>query len=60
MNTWYYTLIFIFSCLTSSSLVVKFIFNLISNTPDRLVLVDKEKVFYGVNIAYLITYLIYI
>jgi hypothetical protein len=59
MNTWYYTLIFIFSCLTSLSLAVKFIFNLISNTPGRLILTDNEKIIYGINFAYLLTYLIY-
>ncbi len=60
MNTWYYTLIFIFSSLTTLSLIVKFIFNLTSNTPERLVLTDNEKIIYGINIAYLLTYLIYL
>ncbi len=60
MNTWYYTLIFVFTTLATVSLLVKFIFNLISNTPGRLVLTELEKTIYGLNVAYLVTYLIYI
>ncbi len=60
MNTWYYTLVFIFSLLTTSNLVYRFIVNLISDIPNRLVLGYDEKLLYGISLSYLITYLIYI
>ena len=59
MNTWYYTLVFIFSLLTTSNLVYRFIVNLISDIPNRLVLEYNEKLLYGISLSYLITYLIY-
>jgi|5_EtaG_2_1085323.scaffolds.fasta_scaffold14137_3 hypothetical protein len=59
MNTWYYTLIFIFSIITTGSLVYRFIVNLISDLPNKILLTDKEKLLYGISFSYLITYLIY-
>ncbi len=59
MNTWYYTLIFIFSIITTGSLVYRFIVNLTSDLPNKFLLTDKEKLLYGISFSYLITYLIY-
>ena len=59
MDGWYYTLIFVFTTLVVLSVVVKFIFNIISDTPNKLDLVVNEKIIYGISMAYLITYLIY-
>jgi len=59
MNTWYYTLIFIFCCLSLIRFVINMAMNIRSEEPTRLVLTDKEKIFYGTTISYLITYLIY-
>lgn len=59
MNTWYYTLIFIFSIITTGSLVYGFIVNLISDLPNKILLTDKKKLLYGISFSYLITYLIY-
>ena len=60
MNTWYYTLIFIFSCITVGKLLITFVMSLISPTPARLEMTEKEKILYGATISYLLTYLIYI
>ena len=59
MNTWYYTLIFIFSIITTGSLVYGFIVNLISDLPNKILLTDKKKLLYGISFSFLITYLIY-
>ena len=59
MDGWYYILIFVFTTLVVLSVVVKFIFNIISDTPNKLDLVVNEKIIYGISMAYLITYLIY-
>lgn len=60
MGGWYYTLIFVFSTLVICSGLVKFIFTLLSNTSNRFELVNNERVFYGITMSYIITYLIYI
>ena len=60
MGGWYYTLAFVFSILVTASLLVKFIFNLISDTPNRVELVEYEKILYAVTMSYIVTYLIYI
>jgi len=60
MVGWYYTLMFVFSILVTASLLVKFIFNLISDTPNRVELVEYEKILYGITMSYIVTYLIYI
>jgi hypothetical protein len=60
MVGWYYTLAFVFSILVTASLLVKFIFNLISDTPNRVELVEYEKILYAVTMSYIVTYLIYI
>lgn len=59
MNTWYYTLIFTFCCLVVIRFLVNVIVNVKSDEPIKLTLSDKEKIFYGGVMAYLITYLIY-
>ena len=51
---------FVFSILVTASLLVKFIFNLISDTPNRVELVEYEKILYAVTMSYIVTYLIYI
>ena len=60
MVGWYYTLTFVFSILVIVSLLVKFIFNLMSDTPNRIELGDNEKILYGITMSYIVTYLIYI
>ena len=60
MGGWYYTLIFVFSTLVIGAGLVKFIFTLFSNTSNRFELVTNEKIFYGISMSYIITYLIYI
>ena len=60
MNTWYYTLIFVFSIITTVSLLYGFAMGLFSITPTKMELNYKEKLLYGLSISYLITYLIYI
>jgi len=59
MAGWYYTLIFVFSALVILSVLIKFIFNILSDTPNKLDLVVNEKIVYGISMAYIITYLIY-
>jgi len=59
MTGWYYTLIFVFSALVILSVLIKFIFNILSATPNKLDLVVNEKIVYGISMAYIITYLIY-
>ena len=59
MNTWYYTLIFTFCCLVVIRFLTNVIINIRSDEPTKLILSDKEKIFYGGVMAYLITYLIY-
>jgi|TARA_R110000744_G_scaffold9619_1_gene30553 hypothetical protein len=59
MDGWYYTLIFVFSTLVILSVLVQFIFNIISDTPNKLDLAVNEKMVYGISMAYIITYLIY-
>jgi len=59
MDGWYYTLIFVFSTLVILSVLVQFIFNIISDTPNKLDLAVNEKIVYGISMAYIITYLIY-
>ena len=59
MGGWYYTLMFVFSILIIVSLLVKFIFNIISDNPNRVELVNNEKILYGITMSYIITYLIY-
>jgi hypothetical protein len=60
MNTWYYTLIFIFSIITTIGLLYRFTVNLLSIEPNKVELNYKEKLVYGMCISYLVTYLIYI
>ena len=60
MGGWYYTLVFVFSTLVIGRALVKFIFTLVSSESNRFVLVDNERIVYGISMSYLITYLIYI
>jgi len=60
MNNWFYLLMFVFSSITTISIVYRFIVSLTSDIPDRVVLTDKEKLLYGLVLSYIITYLIYI
>ena len=50
---WYYTLVFIFTILTTLKLGVQIIMNFTSDNPTKLNLTSKE--FYGVSFSYLIT-----
>lgn len=60
MDNWFYLLLFIFSTITTLSLVYRFIANLTSDIPERILLTDKEKLLYCMVMSYTITYLIYI
>ena len=60
MNTWYYTLVFIFSVITTISLLSSFVIKLFAVMTNKIELNYKEKIVYAVSISYLITYLIYI
>ena len=51
-------LFFIFSILTSLRIGIMFISALLQNPPTKLELSGRELIFYGINISYLITYII--
>jgi hypothetical protein len=51
-------LFFIFSILTSLRIGIKFISALLQNPPVKLELSSGELIFYGINISYLLTYII--
>jgi len=50
--------LFIFSVLTVSRTVFRFISALLQNPPTRLVLEGRELICFGIAISYLLTYLI--
>jgi len=53
-----YLFIFIFSTLSVFRVVVKFIFSLLQASPERLVMGNREILFQGVALSYVITYTI--
>jgi hypothetical protein len=50
--------VFIFSILTIVRICVRFISSLFQNPPQRLILNNRELLFLGFTISYIITYLI--
>ena len=55
---WFYTLVFIFTILTTLKLGVQIIMNFTSDNPTKLNLTSKELIFYGVSFSYFLNYLI--
>jgi hypothetical protein len=53
-----YLFMFIFSTLSVFRVVVKFIFSLLQTLPERLVMSNREILFQGVSLSYVITYTI--
>ena len=53
-----YLFIFIFSALSVFRVVVKFIFSLLQTLPERLVMSNREILFQGISLSYVITYTI--
>jgi len=50
--------LFIFSTLSIFRLIFKFIFLLLQNPPEKLILEKNDLIFYGIMLSYIITYLI--
>jgi len=50
--------LFIFSILGIFRLIFKFFFLLLQNPPQKLILGNKDLIFYGIMLSYIITYLI--
>ena len=59
MDTWYFTIFFIFSLLVVIKNLFSFILRLVAVDPTEYVLGEKELIFLGACISYIITYLIY-
>ena len=59
MDSWYFTLFFIFSLLVVIKNLFSFILRLLAIDPTEYVLNEKELMFLGGCISYTITYLIY-
>ena len=53
-----YLFMFIFSTLSVFRVVVKFIFSLLQTLPERLVISNREILFQGISLSYVITYII--
>jgi len=53
-----YLFMFIFSILSVFRVVVKFIFSLLQTLPERLVMSNREILFQGISLSYVITYTI--
>ena len=53
-----YLFMFIFSTLSVFRVVVKFIFSLLQTLPERLVMSNREILFQGISLSYVITYTI--
>ena len=53
-----YLFIFIFSVLSVFRIVLKFIFSLLQASPERLVMSNREILFQGITLSYVITYTI--
>jgi hypothetical protein len=53
-----YLFMFIFSILSVFRVVVKFIFSLLQTSPERLVMSNREILFQGITLSYVITYTI--
>jgi hypothetical protein len=50
--------VFVFSILTNLRLVVKFVSALLQTPPKKMVLSNRELIFNGLMLSYLITYII--
>ena len=57
MTGWYYMLVFVFSILVCMYYGISLVVKLMSNPPQRMVLVRNELILVGISMAYLITYI---
>lgn len=57
MNEWYYMLVFVFSVLVCSYYGIRFVVKLMSDPPQRMVLVGHELILVGASMAYFVTYI---
>jgi hypothetical protein len=55
-----FTFIFIFSCIYSLSVIFEFFGATFSNPPKSIEYSDKKKLYIGMVISYILTYLIFI
>jgi len=60
MNGWYYTLIFIFSLISITRLIVNLILHVLASQPTKLTIHVNEKILHGATISFALTYLIYL
>ena len=57
MNEWYYMLVFVFSILVCLYYGIYFVVKLMSDPPQRMVLVRNELMLVGASMAYFVTYI---
>ena len=60
MDGWYYTLIFIFSLISITRLVVNLVLHILASEPTKLTISVNEKILHGTTISFALTYLIYL